>query len=355
MEQNIHKTIYEFLGSGRKIILAKIIKRSGSAPRDAGSMCIITQDKDLTGTIGGGLMEYRTKKEAEKLILSKKSRIFHFHMTEKDLAGEGMICGGNVDIYLEPLFPENPETMSVYKALCGHVKNHESCTLVTMIKDNVSAEDTGVRACISDTGEKTGNLPGFDMKNINSGHDAPTFELIRPEGCNFQIFVEHIKPGCEIFLFGAGHVSVAVARLAKTVGFRITLIDDRPEFANRARFPKADTIIVEQFSRAFDRLRIINNSYIVIMTRGHIHDKTVLEKALATDAAYIGMIGSRKKRDTIYRALMDQGFSQEALKAVHSPIGIDINARTPEEIAVSIVGELIRKRNPPKKIRHLIT
>jgi xanthine dehydrogenase accessory factor len=348
MMQNIHRTIYEFLKSDKKIILAKIIRRSGSAPRGIGSMCIITQKGDLVGTIGGGLVEYKAKKEAEKLMQSGKSSILHFHMTEDDLAGAGMICGGRVDIYLEPLFPENQETMSVYNNLCNSMETREPGILATVVKDGISAGDTGTRAFFSKGRKKAGDIPGFDIKNIKSGHNAPAFELISPKGCGSQIFIEHIRPGCKIFLFGAGHVSAAVSRLAKTVDFEITLIDDRPEFANRQRFPEADEIMVEQFSRVFNRLKITDNSYIVIMTRGHIHDKIVLEQALATDAAYIGMIGSRKKRDTIYRALMDQGFSHEALKAVHSPIGIDINARTPEEIAVSIVGELIRKRNPPK-------
>ena len=152
-----------------------------------------------------------------------------------------------------------------------------------------------------------------------------------------------------VFIFGAGHVAKQVAAISKMVGFTTVVLDDRNEFANTERFPTADQVLVlDRFDTLLQRLHMDTHSYIVIVTRGHRHDQTVLSQALKTDARYIGMIGSRKKRDTIYRNLLEGGFAQNDIDRVHSPIGLEIEAETPEEIAVSIVAELIRERAKKK-------
>jgi len=204
-----------------------------------------------------------------------------------------------------------------------------------------------VRRCLfTDAGELYGNadLPAPMLKIL--------LEKTRKERSPSVISIEDRKFLAEpsfsagtVFLFGAGHVSCQTAKLTHMVNFRTVAIDDRAEFANTQRFPLSEEVIVlEDFDRAFEGLEIGEDSYIVILTRGHSHDKTVLEQALRTRAGYIGMIGSKRKRDTIYKSLLHQGFTEEDLKRVYSPIGLTIGAETPEEIAVSIVGELIAVR-----------
>lgn len=168
-------------------------------------------------------------------------------------------------------------------------------------------------------------------------------ELIAREDKYF--FVEPLCNKGTVFIFGAGHVSQKVAILTGMVGFQTVVLDDRHEFANRERFATADELIVpSSFERAMDDLEINEESYLVLVTRGHAHDKTLLRQALGTKAGYIGMIGSRRKRDAVYEALLKEGFSQKQFERVFSPIGLEIGAETPEEIAVSIVAELIRFR-----------
>jgi xanthine dehydrogenase accessory factor len=153
-----------------------------------------------------------------------------------------------------------------------------------------------------------------------------------------------VLPGT-VYLFGAGHVSRPVAELASVVDFQTVVLDDRAEFSNAERFPKADQIkVIPSFHQAFEGLDIDRDSYVVILTRGHLHDKTVLEQALKSNAGYIGMIGSRRKRDLIYQELLGKGFAKNELERVCAPIGLAIGAETPEEIAVSIVAELIQVR-----------
>lgn len=166
-----------------------------------------------------------------------------------------------------------------------------------------------------------------------------------------KVFIEPIVALATLYIFGGGHISFSLARIGKMVGFRVVVIDDRQEYANPERFPDADETIADDFPRVFSRLAVHNFSYIVIVTRGHAYDQTVLEWALNTDAHYIGMIGSRKKIRKLYDNLKAQGTSEESLAQVHAPIGLDIKAETPEEIAVSIIAEIIqvRRSNENKK------
>jgi len=170
----------------------------------------------------------------------------------------------------------------------------------------------------------------------------------QPELRSYQgkhYLVETLGHAGTVYIFGAGHVSQHLAPLATLVGFCTVVLDDRQEFANRQRFPDAAEIVVlDSFQRALEGLAINADSYLVIVTRGHAHDQTVLGQALSTPAGYIGMIGSGRKRDAIYAALGKEGFSRQDLDRIFSPIGLKIEAETPEEIAVSIVAELILVR-----------
>ncbi|MBA7520926.1 hypothetical protein ES705_13026 [subsurface metagenome] len=163
-------------------------------------------------------------------------------------------------------------------------------------------------------------------------------------GGEMKVFIDILQPKEKVLIFGAGHIAVCVSKLAKTVGFKVTIIDDRKEFANQDRFPEADEIIAEDTEKALTHLNITPSSYIIVLTRGHLKDEEVLGSVIRLGAAYIGMIGSRKKNATVFQHLEEQGISQDELAKIHAPIGIDIKAQTPEEIAVSIVAEIIQVR-----------
>ncbi|MCM2284016.1 MAG: XdhC family protein [Desulfobacula sp.] len=354
MKKNIYQTACELLLSGQRIILAKTIRRSGSTPRDVGSMCIITETGELFGTVGGGLLEYQVQTRAGELFKEKMSCLYPFRLTGRGAAEAGMICGGEVDLYLDPLFPENQETLALFQALAAEMTANRTVRLVTRIQDKAPALETVTRMLVREDGTVMGGMAGLAPEDLPDMGKA-SFELVSPDPAKPGFFVEKIRLNPRVFLFGAGHVSVFVAQLARLVGFDLTVIDDRPEFASPERFPEADDLIVSDFRQVFDTLDISKNAYILIITRGHLHDKTVLEKALSTPAAYIGMIGSVRKRNLIYKDLMDEGIPKERLESVYSPVGLDIHAETPEEIAVSIVAELIKARNPGKKSRSLLS
>jgi xanthine dehydrogenase accessory factor len=173
-------------------------------------------------------------------------------------------------------------------------------------------------------------------------------------GGTLEIFIEPVLPPVELYIFGAGHVATSLYKVARIAGFDITVIDDREAYATRERFPEATAVIAEDFDVATARLQLAESAYIVIVTRGHRDDMRILRWAVQTPACYIGMIGSKRKTITIFRELQKEGLAPELFERVHAPVGLDIGAITPEEIAVSITAELIAKRrNVERELPHM--
>jgi xanthine dehydrogenase accessory factor len=252
---DIYQEIVRITEEGGEAALATIVSAAGSTPREEGAKMLVRSDGSIVGTIGGGSLEAQVIKEALKVIGEGKPKQLHFSLTAKEVEDEGMLCGGEAEVFIEPI-------------------------------------------------------------------------LTTPA----------------LYIFGGGHVSQPLAKISKLLGFKVAVIDDRTEFANAARFPEADTIIAEDFSKSFARLKIDKSSYIVIVTRNHQYDDLVLEWAVGTKAKYIGMIGSKTKNKAVFSHLMTKGITKEQLAQVHAPIGLEILARTPEEIAVSILAEIIKVR-----------
>ena len=161
-------------------------------------------------------------------------------------------------------------------------------------------------------------------------------------GGDIEVFVEPILVTPHLYIFGGGHIALPLVKMAHIVGFKMTIIDDRPEFADSGRFPEAEKTIVSDAAAAFEQLTIDRSSYVVIITHGHKSDEAALAGALKTPARYIGMIGSKEKNRAVFSRLLSRGYTQADLDRVHAPIGLKIMAQTPEEIAVSILAELVQ-------------
>lgn len=329
----------------RPFVLATIINREGSAPRTAGTRMIISSGGHAVGTIGGGKLEARVVKAAAEVLSTRHARVISFDMTPSELAAADMICGGRVEVLLEFVDPLSPSA-AVFKGWQAAWSAPESCLFLTELRLAGDRTEPIAHALVKKQRVVCGDLSlsAASVENLVREHGGAS--CLRAVACGGSwILIDPVLPAETVFLFGAGHVAQPTARLAAFVGFRVQVVDDRVEFANTERFPDAHGIrVVADFGAALSGLAIGRDAFVVILTRGHLHDQTVLLQALNTEAAYIGMIGSRRKRDHIFHALLKQGVSETDLKRVHSPIGIDIRAETPEEIALSIVSELVRAR-----------
>ncbi len=320
------------------VALATVIHQEGSTPRGAGSKMLVGPHGLIHGTIGGGLAEAEAIKKCRTALHNQEAEIMHFTLTGELAAQSEMICGGLLHIFIEPLMP-NANTQNFFRKLIAHIHTHEICIITelhdtkiigrSLCLDNIwDTNDMHTLSVAQKTALQTKLLPKQEIAHIQEQERA--------------YVVEKYPPVWQMIIAGGGHVSLFTAQVAALAGFSVIVLDDREEFSQAERFPEAHaTYTVPDFAHCFANCPPTKYTYIIIVTRGHMHDKTVLAQALDTKASYIGMIGSKRKRAQVYNALLEQGISQARIDTVYCPIGLGINAETPEEIAVSIVAECI--------------
>ncbi|MBP1739329.1 MAG: xanthine and dehydrogenase maturation factor [Deltaproteobacteria bacterium] len=351
--KDVYTKALELLGKNEFCVLATIIRLTGSGPRGAGTKFLILEDGTYVGTIGGGLLEARVLEAAKKVFTTRSPMSLSLNLMGKDVAETDMICGGDVDIFLEPLHTGAEDQIQAFRKILDIHKRGGAGILVTVVNVDRWEKDRVPRLFLLPDTERIGNLPGMKAVEVELVKNMPLWLKQREPrlvvsrddlGGGVELFVEPILSDPVLYIFGGGHVSAQIIPLASKVGFKVEVIDDRPEFADAGKFPDAAKVHQYAFDGVAGKIPVDESSYLVIVTRGHIHDKTVLEQCLRTKAKYIGMIGSRRKKAMIYEKLLEEGFTKSDLDRVHAPIGLDIGAETPEEIAVSIVAELIQVR-----------
>jgi len=250
---------------GQKCALATIVQVNGSIPSYESAKLLVREDGSMMGTIGGGCVEAEVWNAAREVIETEKPRHLNFSLGQDAAYDNGLICGGQLDVFVEPVIPPP-----------------------------------------------------------------------------------------RAYIFGAGHISRSLSKVCSMAGFSTTIIDDRESFANRDRFPEADEIYAEEYEAVFPRLEVNAGSYLIIVTRGHRDDMRVLRWAAGTQARYVAMIGSKRKVISVIKELEKEGLSRESLERVFAPMGLEIGAISPEEIAVSVAAEMIAaRRNPGSNWRAL--
>jgi xanthine dehydrogenase accessory factor len=255
MNQQVFTALAQALERGEDTALITIVSAQGSTPQRVGAKMLVFSDGRTIGTIGGGCYEDDAFWKAKESLKSRKPRLVRYELTDDFVEESGLICGGQMQVYIEP-----------------------------------------------------------------------------------------VEPSPQLYVIGAGHVGYHLARLAQTTGFRIHVLDDRDKFANHERFPDAEEVVVDSIPEWLGRANIPSTAYAVVVTRGHRHDLDALRVLAARDLRYLGLIGSKAKVKGLYDALLAEQMPPDFLKRVHAPVGLDIGAVTPEEIAVSILAELIAVR-----------
>ena len=252
--------------------------------------------------------------------------------------------------------------LEIYQELANIAVKGERAVLATVISSQGSApRKAGAKMVIKGDGTLVGSIGGGNVEQAVQEKAIAVMKSGEPQMMHFDlsgsgeeawmicggqmdVFLEPILPAETLYLFGAGHLSQSTAAMAKMLGLRVVVIDPRPEYNNNDRFPNADSLVVEEYDNAFSKLNVDENSYIVIYTPGHVSDEKCLQFAVGTAAKYVGMIGSKKKVKEIKERLRKKGVSQQQLDGIHAPIGLEINAQTPEEIAISILAEITKVR-----------
>lgn len=365
------QTVVASLEQGTPLALCSIASGSGSAPRTSGARMLVYPGGQILGTIGGGRYEAEIIQAAQELIYQAQTggtgqidpkqgspaRIMHFSLAGVD--DLDMICGGELNILLEMLSPDG-DTRAMFSLAAQAEHQGQGFYFVTRLNfsETLLSETlkTPGQAQIIGTVQRNLFLPAI---NITAGpakngiaKDLPGLLKRNKNTCvarttDGTLFIEPFTAIQRAHIFGAGHVSHALAQTLELTGFKTFVLDDRQEFVTRERFPYSSLWLLhslreEDADAYFSARHIDDNDAVVIVTRGHAFDRDVLASALKTNAGYIGMIGSKGKIKQVFDQLAQAGFERGALDKVHSPIGVEIGAETPEEIAISITAELIR-------------
>lgn len=333
--------LVQVLKRGERVALAGIITTSGSTPAAAFSkMIVFGNGLRTSGTVGGGCMEANVKKEGVTCLQNRRVRIRRFHLNEHEMV-QGLICGGSLEVMTEPVGPELLPLFELLKEIRGR---GEESVLATEISADGELKGKHIVWTSSAVSSEAPDMH-VNPSTIYAVHHRNMAQRLRHE--NGEIVLEPIASRPRLLIFGGGHISKAICVIASSAGFRVTIIDDRQEYANPERFPDADETMVRNFAEPGHGLNIAASTSVVIVTRGHRCDEDVLEQVATSPAQYIGMIGSKRKVLATYENLLKRGVSVEVLEKICAPMGLEIGAVTAEEIAISIVAELIRARRSP--------
>ncbi len=343
--ESLTQEILDSLNQKIPFALATIISHKGSTPRTSGSKMMVFADRRIFGTIGGGLVEARVMDACIEMLSRPQCKILEFTLDQELKDGLDMVCGGNLTVWIET-FDSSPSLIQIFSSMAHRETAGKKAVLISKINGFSGSTFTTDKCLVLPDGTIQGlnMVPKALFDDICDNRFSGAAPTIHRQGLD-EFIIEPSLARDTIYIMGAGHVGFQLGKIAHLTEFRTVVVDDRSEFANPERFEHAASVrVVETFTHVFDDLPVDQNAYIVILTRGHLHDQTVLEGALKTDAAYIGMIGSSQKRNQIYGNLLEKGVSQETLDQVYSPVGLDINSETPAEIAVSIIGQIIQVR-----------
>jgi len=351
-------TIYESLllelKKGEPLALATVVAIKGSSPQIPGASAIFSRKGLLTGTVGGGLLEATAHSMALQAIQEKTSLLTTISMTGEDvLSEEEAICGGEAKLLIDT---ETEHHLDTFKALEESLDQRKPGVLVTSIqgldKDRVQVSRQWIKKI---------QIHGEDKEEFNQHFYAPLKESFRtgtpqllrseekaagPTGKEDLLFLEPLFPPSHLVIAGAGHIGQALAHLGVLLDFKVSVMDDRVEWANAENLPEVNEIIVGDIGKTLRNFKLSEDSYVVIVTRGHKHDAEALRACIASEAAYIGMIGSAHKTRIMRDKFLEKGWTTAVQwDRIHAPVGLEIQSKTVQEIAISIAAELVLIRN----------
>jgi xanthine dehydrogenase accessory factor len=334
------------------MVLATVIRTEGSTPQKPGSSALFNKSGLVAGTIGGGVIEGKVQNLALRSIEKKEAVYRTFTLDTDASAGEDALCGGRITVLIDPYLDRHK---NVFEGLRNSFLARVPAVLITLVSDEGNEKILVSRYWTTD--EDRSSIPEElkpliepEIEALISGidsYDLRELMIHQEEGKPSQILIlEPVIPSPRLIIAGAGHIGKALSRIGSMLDFEVTIIDDRPEFANAANIPSANHIITGDIGDSIQNMEKGENAYFVIVTRGHRDDGKALKACIGSDAAYIGMIGSKTKVALMRREFIEEGWStEEQWEKIFAPIGLDIKSKTVEEIAVSIAAQLVQVKN----------
>jgi xanthine dehydrogenase accessory factor len=341
--REVLKDLEDAIRDRRPVAYTALVETRGSTPQKAGATMLVFADGSQTGTLGGGCVEAEVKQRSLRLLESGRPEILTFQLDDDYGWDDGLICGGRMKMLVDPI--RAGEDPGYYRALSQRMLDGRGFTEAVVL-DQPAADGrvAADRWLLDENGSvvaerRLGAPPAELFPNLRPISQRPRPYVLA--GVSYLPRLARVR----LLIVGGGHVGLKVAALASEADFDIWVIDDRETYCNSERFPWAQKLVAGPIESSLRQLEITPNTFCIIVTRGHQHDEEALNALVNAPAAFIGMIGSRRKIRLIFDDLLRAGISVEALKRVHAPLGLDIGSQTVPEIAVSIVSELIAYRN----------
>lgn len=348
--------VKRLLEEGETLAVATIVSTLGSTPREVGAQMVVTASGEIIGTVGGGCGEAEVIREAVEVIRSRRPKTVKVELIDDIESDSPAVCGGILNAFVEPWWnePGSETFIPLADELLRVEKDGAAAVVATVIQADESDAAPGEKCFIRDGTVRAGNIRSEEL--LQSVLKEAEVRLRREEsrqvsvslpgtGRKSDVFFQVIPAVRRAVIVGAGHLAIPLVKFLKILGFHITVVDDRVLFANRSRFPEADEVLVGDMAATLRQMTITPQTYIVLITRGHQFDEPCLREVIHSPAKYIGMIGSRRRVKACFIRFRDEeGVPEELLKKVYAPIGLDINAESPEEIALAIAAEMVKVR-----------
>ncbi len=335
--RDLISTIEAWRARGDRVALATVVKTGGSTPRPLGAKMIVNSRGEFAGSVSGGCVEGAVIEEAMHVINTGAPRLIKYGIADETAWEVGLSCGGMIEVWVEV---GEPDWLDGIKRA---IELDALCAIATL----VSGANIGAKMIIYPDGRTMGNLGDAALQARIVRDAARAMALESPQHYTFgetEIFVDVFAPKPKLIILGGVHTAMPLTQFAQALGFHVTIVDGRARFATRERFPTADEIIVAWPDEAIAQLKIDSSTYVAILTHDPKFDIPALKVLSQTNPRYIGSMGSRETRAQHFAELRAQGVSEEFLARVHGPIGLDIGARTPEEVALSILAEMVAVR-----------
>jgi len=340
--KNTYEEIEELVAGGETIATATVVTTQGSTPREVGAKMVVCPSGAMLGTIGGGCGEAEVWQAAMDALKDGRRRLVTLDLTGDITLDTEMVCGGVMGVFIDLW---GAGDLDVLRVALEAMRHDDRFAMVTPLTTDESRPhmlvlaDGQTMGSLADPGADA-SMPPLALKALEDG----TSRTVAGTGARPPVFIEVLVAPSTLFIAGAGHIAVPLARMGAMLGFRVIVLDDRPTFANEERFPEADEVIAAPFAETLAGYPLDGQTYVVLMTRGHAHDLECLTQVIDKPVAYLGMIGSRRRVKGVLELVREKGHPDELLARVHAPIGLDIGALTPEEIALSVMAEVVKAR-----------
>ena len=352
----MYRKVRQLLEEGETLAVATIVSTLGSTPREVGAQMVITASGEILGTVGGGCGEAEVRREAVQVIRSRKPAMVKVELMDDIESNSPAVCGGILNVFVDPWWNAPAAIGQKLADALLQVQKDGAAAVVATVVDAGNCPDAaaGDKCFIRDGAVSVCNIRNQELLQAVL-HEAETrlhneecrqVALTLP-GTDFsaEVFFEVNPAMRKVIIVGAGHLAIPLVKFAKILGFHITVLDDRVIYANRERFPDVDEVLAGDMAETLRGIEITPQTYIVLITRGHQFDEPCLREIIHSPAKYIGMIGSKRRIKACFIRFRDEdGIPEELLKKVYAPIGLDIKAESPEEIALSIISEMVKVR-----------